>query len=101
MRYDGKATFFKYEYIENELGDPVPKPKPIGNFDVLTTPFTHEEIQLFGLNKINTMTKVLCKNREVVDSREIEFDKKLYKITRKNDYKKVILFYCELIESES
>lgn len=110
MRYDRKAIFYYSDSKENALGDSVAAYTKIDAFDVAVTPFTNDETKLYGLEKINKMAKVLCRDRKSYAATLLflldegsETEGTYYSVLPKKDLKKVFLFNCEVakIEAES
>ncbi|EJN4467351.1 hypothetical protein NP870_000661 [Listeria monocytogenes] len=108
MRYDRKAIFYKLDQRENALGDLVAFYEAIDKFDVAVTPFSNEDKKLFGLERTNKMTKVLCRDRISMDASllcliDVDDSNKgvFYEMPSNKDLKKVFLFNCEVKEIES
>jgi hypothetical protein len=108
LRYDRKAIFYNLVQKENALGDLVAFYSAIDKFDVAVTPFSNEDIKLFGLDRTKRMTKVLCRDRTSMDASLLclvdseDADKGVfYEMPSNKDLKKVFLFNCEVKEIES
>lgn len=118
MRYDRKAIFYEQVTKENTIGDEVPfyqaiqngvdaKNSKVFDFDVAVTPFSNEEIKLYGIDRILRSAKVLCKEKVTLRASLIFLlDKSddengvFYKIPLSKDLRKVFLFNCEVKQIE-